>query len=139
MAMLEINWQPSRRELRQFAGIWFPACFALVGFWAFRKTGALPLAGAIWGAGAAASLVAFFVPAVARWLWIVWMCAAFPIGWTVSHVLMGVIYYLVVTPIGWLLRLAGRDSMGRKFDRAAATYWAPHRPPETTDSYFRQF
>jgi hypothetical protein len=83
--------------------------------------------------------VAFFVPAVARWLWIVWMCAAFPIGWTVSHVLMGVIYYLVVTPIGWLLRLAGRDSMGRTFDRAASTYWVPHRPPESTDSYFRQF
>jgi hypothetical protein len=139
MAMLEINWKPSQRELRQFAGIWFPAFFALVGYWVFRKTGSLPVAGTIWGVGALASAVAFVVPAVAQRLWVIWMCAAFPIGWTVSHVLMGAIFYLVVTPIGFLLRLAGRDSMGRKFDPDVTTYWVPHRPPEKTESYFRQF
>jgi hypothetical protein len=61
----------------------------------------------------------------------------FPIGWTISHVLMAD-YYLVVTPIGLIMRALKRDPMQRAFDRQAE---AVDRPPkdENTGRYFRQF
>ena len=38
-----------------------------------------------------------------------WMYAAFPIGWTISHLLLLAVYYFVLTPVGLALRLTGRD------------------------------
>ena len=66
------------------------------------------------------------------------MVAAFPIGWTVSHLLLGSIFYLVITPIGLLLRALGHDPMERKFDREAKTYWIEHERAETA-RYFRMY
>jgi hypothetical protein len=37
------------------------------------------------------------------------------------------------------MRLMGRDSLGRKFDRSTATYWTPHDPGTDSDRYFKQF
>ena len=67
------------------------------------------------------------------------MYAVYPIGWTVSHLALAVVYYLVVTPIGLLMRLFGRDPMRRKFDPSATTYWQPHESPDEPERYFRQF
>jgi hypothetical protein len=52
---------------------------------------------------------------------------------------MALIFYLVVTPLGVIMRLTGRDPMERRFDPKAKTYWKP-RPTQTDASrYFRQF
>jgi hypothetical protein len=67
------------------------------------------------------------------------MYAAFPIGFVISYVLMAIIYYLVVTSIGLIMRIFGRDSMYRRFDRDAATYWFERRAEQAQDRYFRQF
>jgi hypothetical protein len=58
----------------------------------------------------------------------------------VSHVVLAIVYYLVVTPIGLVMRLVGYDAMKRRFDGEATTYWV-HRPDNAADakSYFRQF
>lgn len=68
-----------------------------------------------------------------------WILAALPIGWTISHILLGIVFYGVITPIGLIMRALGRDSMERAFDPAATTYWV--RREEVTDParYFRQF
>ena len=58
-------------------------------------------------------------------MYVGWMDASWPMGWVFSHVLLGVTYYLVITPIGLILRLLGKDPMRRRFDREAKTYWIP--------------
>ena len=78
-------------------------------------------------------------PPVRRWIYVGWIYAAFPIGWTVSHVLIAGIYYLLITPIGLIIRATGRDPLLRKFDRSAPTYWTPHPPPGDVKRYFRQY
>ena len=139
MAMIEINWNPSRRELRQFAGIWFPAFFMLVGGLVWYHNGSMQLTAVIWGAALFVSVVGFFVPSFMRWIFVSWMVAAYPIGWLVSHVLLGIIYFLILTPIGLVMRLLAEDPMRRKFDRGAKTYWVPHNPGGNMKRYFRQF
>lgn len=47
----------------------------------------------------------------------------------VSPVMMAVIFYLVVTPMGLLMRWRGKDPLHRRFDRAATSYWIIRDPP----------
>lgn len=68
-----------------------------------------------------------------------WMRAALPVGWVVSHVLLGLAYYGVITPIGLFLRLIGRDLLSLKRDRDATTYWRERGPGEGAGRYFRQW
>ena len=42
-------------------------------------------------------------PPLRRWNYFGWLSAAFPIGWTLSHLALAATYYLVLTPIGVLL------------------------------------
>ncbi len=64
---------------------------------------------------------------------------AFPIGFVLSYVILGTLFYLVITPVGLLVRLAGRDPMGRRFARDASSYWVDARSARSKESYFKQF
>jgi hypothetical protein len=80
------------------------------------------------------------LPVTARYVYLGWMCVLYPVAWVVSHTLLIVIYYVVLTPIGVVMRLFGRDPMQRKFDREASTYWQRRPAPEPgVARYFRQF
>ena len=136
MAVIDINRNPSPRELRWF-GVMLTVFVAVVGF-LFWRAEATRVATIVWGAGAALTLVFAAVKAARRPIYLGWIYAAYPIGWTVSHLLLGAIYYLVVTPIGLALRLGGRDPLERTFDRSASTYWTPHDPGKDVSRYFKQ-
>jgi hypothetical protein len=84
-------------------------------------------------------------PAWLRPVYVAWMAAAYPIGWLLAHLLLAAIYFLLITPIGLVLRLARHDPLARRFDREAQSYWTPRaystRRPDRTDRerYFSQF
>jgi hypothetical protein len=139
MALIEINREPTTREIRQFALFWLPAFCILVAGWLGYRLAAWPAAAGLVGVGLLSGVVGVLRPGWMRIALMGWMWAAFPIGWTVSHLLMASIYYLVVTPIGLLMRLAGRDPLARKFDRNAETYWTPRVEEVDPARYFRQF
>jgi len=55
-------------------------------------------------------------------------------------VVLGVIFYAVFTPVGFVMRMAGRDAMKRKFEPKAPTYWMERNPPgPPVDSFRDQF
>ena len=137
MALLEVNWNPGRRELRQFAMLWL-GFFALVGVYCLYGKGSLTAAAIFWGV-AAVGLVGCVQPGFLRPVYILWMALAMPIGWTISHLLLLAVYYLVLTPIGLLMRLFKYDPMNRQFDRTAKSYWEPHDPGADVARYFKQY
>lgn len=47
----------------------------------------------------------------------------------VSPIALGILFYGVVTPMGILMRLTGKDPMRLKFDAQAESYWIPRTPP----------
>ncbi len=46
-----------------------------------------------------------------------------------TPLVMGLVYFLVFTPIGLILRLTKHDSLRRRGDRRARSYWIPRKPP----------
>lgn len=83
-----------------------------------------------WLAGSAVFLIlAYVYPKILGPLNRVWMKFGFLLSIIFSPIMMGIIYYLVVTPIGLLLRLSGKDLLSLKWDRSAKSYWINRDPP----------
>jgi hypothetical protein len=57
-----------------------------------------------------------------------------------SPIILGVMFFLVITPIGLLMRLFGKDFLRLKFDQASPSYWIRREPPGPgKSSLHRQF
>ncbi len=51
-----------------------------------------------------------------------WMFLGEKVGWFNSRVLLGIVFFLLVTPIGWLMSLLGKRPLQLGFDSEAETY-----------------
>jgi hypothetical protein len=90
--------------------------------------------------GLAFGLVALALPSVLEPLKRAWMKFGWLLGKVVSPIVMGVLLYGVVTPVGFFQRLTGRDQLHLKWDREAKTYWQFREPPgPKPDSMINQF
>ena len=54
------------------------------------------------------------------------------LGAIVAPVVMGIIFFLVVTPTGFLMRIMGKDLLRRKYDKSNKSYWINREEPKTT-------
>ena len=46
-----------------------------------------------------------------------------------SPIILGVMFFLVITPVGFLMRLAGKDLLRMKLDPNCTSYWIRREPP----------
>lgn len=144
--MLEINKDPSKNDLRWF-GLILSAVLIIVGLvvwlktsWLFGMGGSPTLASKIfWGIAVVFPVVYYAIPPLRRYLFIGFMYAVFPIGLVVSNVILVAVYYLVVVPIGLIMRLFGHDPMQRKLLPEARTYWIERSQIEDPERYLKQF
>jgi hypothetical protein len=138
MALVDAKWNPSVRELRQFGGIWLPLFLGLLGILLgyHQQTWAITA-----GLGILALLISMLgltCPSLFRPVFIAWTALFYPVGWTVSHLLLAAAFFVIMAPVGSLMRLFGYDPMGRSFERSCKTYWVPHNPGGDRSRYFRQ-
>lgn len=138
MSIVEINWNPSRKELRVFAVLQL-VFFSVVAAIVFRRTGSLAVAGALWAVSLAAAAVGCWHPPWIRPFYVGWMAAVMPIGVVVSYAVLAIVWYLVITPVGLIMRLCGRDPMQRRWEPQAKTYWIPRPGAPPIDRYFRPY
>jgi hypothetical protein len=108
-------------------GVTFAAVLGLMGaVRLFRGDGAAPY----WLAAAAILLAcAYLWTAPLRPLNFVWHRLGLILFAVVSPIVMGVVFYTTVVPVGLIMRLSGKDPLRLKFDRAARSYWIERDPP----------
>jgi hypothetical protein len=129
--MSDFTHTPDKKELRRF-GLMFAAILVLlfglvIPLIRFGFSG-LPLlensqnsAWPWWSAGIIA-VFALFVPASLMLLYKPWMKFAEVAQWVNTRIILLLLFYLLILPIGLLRRLLGKDSMQRKFDSSASSY-----------------
>src|SRR5581483_12005275 len=78
-------------------------------------------------------------PAVIRPVFVAWMVLAFPIGWTVSQVSLGLLYFGVFTPLALGFRLKRRNVLRLRRQPGTTSYWQPKAEAADPRAYFRQF
>ena len=134
MKLLEFNWNPTDRQLRQFGVI------ALV---------FLPLVGWLWGAsgnvlaglaigGALLAVAGSVVPKALKPVFVILMLVAAPIGLIVGEVAMLLIYFGMFLPLGLFFRIIRRDALALKLGRDTNSYWSAKKQPSSAASYYRQ-
>jgi hypothetical protein len=145
--MIEINLRPDEETLRQFGFI------ALVGFgfvaalawfeWLVFAGGlgaARPLvAGGLAGLSLLSGLLSLVHPRANLPIYVGLTLLSYPIGFVLSYVIMGTLFFGVITPVGLIFRLMRRDALHRRMEPQAASYWLDPRPRRSRESYFKQF
>ena len=135
MKLIQANWNPAPRQLRQFAA----TCLIVA-----------PLLGWLWGApsdvlfglvaaGLIVGLVGFAVPVSVKPLYLALMAVTAPIGMILGELAMLTIYFGLFLPMGLVFRLSRRDALQLKLDRSRSSYWQPKPQPTHITSYYRQF
>ena len=118
----------STRDLRSFAFTFgtVATIVALFLLWRSRMTGSQ----GFFVAAVLFVLIGALAPGLLRPAYAPWMKFAEILGYINTRILLGLFYFLGVTPTGLLMRLAGKDPMTRTFKRKGETsYWtkaAPH-------------
>jgi hypothetical protein len=138
MALLEIPWKPSHRDLRWFAALQF-VFLALVAWLLHRHAGPAWIAWSVVIVSVVVAGVGLAAPRAVRPVFVAWVAVTFPLGWLVSFGVLAAVFYLVFCPVGLVLRLCGHDPLQRRFDRHAESYWSPRRASDDKSRYFRPF
>src|SRR5262245_5147589 len=130
--------EPTPRELRYF-GLLVGACLVIIGPLALCKFG-LPIAGWLLGSLGIVVVVAYYaLPPLRRPLFLAWHTMLLPVQRTLSYAVLVIVYYLVFTPVGLVLRAMGRDVLRRAFEARADSYFVRRRIERDPARYFRQF
>lgn len=138
MRWSDIPFDPPRATLRQFAGLWL-VFFGGLALWqglVRAQTGLATICAAL---ALTIGPIGLIRPGWIRPIYVGWMVLAFPIGWTVSQVMLALMFYGLFTPIGLVFRLVGRDALHRARRPGVESYWTPKPAPAGPRSYFRQF
>ncbi len=129
------NIPGTKEEVRKF-GILFAVVLTAVAVY-LRYTGKESWHWFLVGAGAFL-LTGHIAYRVLRPVYRVWMKFAYLLGWINARLLLGIFYYLVLTPIGIVLRATGRDLLDRKIDRGAASYWKKREGPAAAPGQYER-
>jgi saxitoxin biosynthesis operon SxtJ-like protein len=124
-------------EVRKF-GLLFSGIWLLAAAYFFRRGSALAgfcLGGAVFFAAGGLFMEPLLAP-IQR----AWMAFARALGRVNTGILLGLFFFLVLTPIGLILRLFGKDLLDQRMDRTAKTYWVKRETvPVEKSRYERLF
>lgn len=126
---------PSERKF----GIFFATIFAALAlWWVYRGNG---IAAAIAAAAAVVTLgLALAAPGLLAGPNRLWFKLGLLLGRIVSPIVLGVLFFLLITPVGLVMKVIGRDVLNRRFDPSRPTYWIARDPPGPAgDSFRNQF
>jgi Saxitoxin biosynthesis operon protein SxtJ len=121
-----MDHKPSTNELRSF-GLLVGGIFSVIGLWPMLLHGE-PFR--LWAVIIGGLLMVFgglfprvLVPVHQGWMWI-----GHVLGWINTRILLGVVFYGLITPIGIVFRLMGKDTMRQAFSNTSPTYRVNRQP-----------
>ncbi len=144
---MRVLWQEikevdtSKKALRSFGWVVGGVLLVIAAVVWWRNDFVLTTAAYVLGSlGAALVVLGLAVPVVLKPVYRVWMALAVVLGFIMTRVILSVVYYLVMTPIGLAMRLFGKDPMHRRIDPDATSYWIEKsyddESPERLEKYY---
>lgn len=112
--------------------------FAVLGLLSAWRGGGIGTASIVlWSVGVLLAIAAF-IPGLGRLAYLAVYLPTSIIGFVVSNVLLALMFFLVITPLGIILKLMGKDLLQQR-RQTDASQWTPVKGVKTEDSYYRQF
>jgi len=130
------NLEVSPRKLREFGLLIGGIVLAFAGFAIWRGKGYYPY---LLGIGIPLVILGAGWPQWLKALYRAWMGLALLMGWVVSRILLTVLYYAVVTPIGLIARMTGKKFLDVTFPDRKESYWILREKPFSREECEKQF
>ena len=73
--------------------------------------------------GAILLILGVTIPVILKYIYWVWMIFATIIGWIMTRVILSLMFYAIITPIGFILRLFGKQFIELSWNKTESTYW----------------
>ena len=68
-------------------------------------------------------LTAIVLPSVLRPVYWIWMIFAIILGWIMTRVILSLLFFIILTPIGLTLRFFGKQFLELRWDKSKESYW----------------
>ncbi|MEE9166401.1 MAG: SxtJ family membrane protein [Candidatus Neomarinimicrobiota bacterium] len=127
----------SNKAIRKF-GVVIAVGLGSVGTFVFLRTNNLYSALWLWGIGLLFLILGFILPPVARPFYRLWMLIAYLLGGFVSQIILTLLFYFVLTPIGLVLRLMGKDLLSKNYGSSQESYWVKKDLSNITNDQYRK-
>ena len=119
--------QQNRKQLRQF-GLLVGGILVLIGVWQWYRGHHETVRIVLWSIGGVLIGAGLIVPTRLAPVYVAWMKFAFLLGWVNTRILLSVIFFLLLAPVGLVSRLFGRDSLDQRISPQTNSYWKPRQP-----------
>jgi len=73
-------------------------------------------------------IASFLAPQILKPMNKIWFRVGIMMGSVVSPIIMAVVFFIVILPIGLLMRILQKDFLNRKIDKKANSYWINRKP-----------
>jgi polyferredoxin len=127
-----------RKDLKQFALILGIVLLILAGLNWWREHASVAVVMVV--IAIASELIALIKPVLIKPVFIVLTTIAKGIGWFNTRLLLSLVFYLMMAPIGLIMRLIRKDLLDRKVNKNASTYWHERKEKKLDPKHYeRQF
>jgi hypothetical protein len=130
----------SKKTLRSFGWVVGGVLLFIAGviWWRHDWT---PTTATYWlgGIGGTLMVLGLAVPTVLRPLYRVWMALALVLGFIMTRVLLTLVFFLLITPIGLVRRLLGKDPLRQEPDADTTSYWIPKSYDDAPDDRLEKY
>jgi len=126
----------SFRAEREF-GLVVGGVFVLLGGWWLYRGKFATVAPVLLTLGTLLILFGLLWPRALVWPNRAWMFLAEILSWVTTRIILGLVFFLVVTPIGVVKRLMGWDPLGRRGARGAS-YWQPYSERQRNTRHYEK-
>jgi hypothetical protein len=139
MALVSLNLKPSQKQLKDFGFISL-IMFFVIGL-LLLGLGKVPAKGfMIFGlVGIVLFILSRISVALIKPIYLGMIVLTYPMGWLLSHLMMALFYYGIITSVALFFRLINRDPLCRRYEPDADTYWMRCKKKRPLKDYFRQF
>lgn len=84
-------------------------------------------------------LIGILFPMALRQPYRLWMLLAFVMGWFMTRLILSTLFFVVMTPMGVILRLLKKDLLDETIQKDARTYWNKYEGIQDKDRYGKQY
>ena len=114
------NIKSEKRDLRKF-GITIGVILLIIAgflFWKEKESFQILLT-----FGVTLCILGIAIPFILKPIYWVWMIFATILGWIMTRVILSLLFYAIITPIGLILRVFGKQFLELRWDKSKESYW----------------
>ena len=114
------NIKSEKSDLRNFGIIFGIILLIISGYLFLKEKESFQIFLAI---GISLFLIAFTIPVIFKPVYLIWMIFGTILGWTMTRVILSLLFYFIITPIGLILKLFGKKFLELQWDKSKESYW----------------